>query len=185
MSPDDATLHRIIPKKLLLHSLMWQGVIIAPLALFFVLLMMGVLEEPDAERHAMGVGPRLTILFTWLALFSGAAFFSCLGSLVSYSARGGIAAQYVEDGSLALSMHLVGSVFGIVLLLLFLGGFVAGNLFPDLSEVGFYRVYHVLSGVREWAKLFVWAFLAGFSERLMPDLLSNFARRMETSVETR
>lgn len=86
--------------------------------------MLGILDEP--ERYgAHSLSQRITMLCMWAALFSGATFFSCLGSLVSYSSRRNIEDQYIQDGSFALSMHIVGSVFGITMVLLFLGGFIA------------------------------------------------------------
>lgn len=179
----DKMLSYIIPKKLLITSAVYQVCIGLPLVSFFSLLMLGILEEP--ERYApLSVMQRITILSMWAALFSGAAFFSCLGSLVSYSSRGNIDDRYIQDGSFALSMHIVGSVFGMILLLLFIGGFVAGNLFPNFNDVGFYRIYWGFSSTEGWARLFVWAFIAGFSERLMPNLLENVARRIEKSKET-
>jgi hypothetical protein len=169
----------IIPRKLLFHSLAWQLFFAIPLISFFVFLILGWHIEPlrpgDGTRT---FAHRLTVLHMWAALFFSAALFSCIGSLVSYAGRDHSTEQNIQYGSLALSMHLVGSVFGIILLLLFLGGFIAGTLFPDFSNVGFFRVFHNFYKVQDWAKLFVWAFIAGFSERLMPDLLQNVARRI-------
>jgi hypothetical protein len=160
----------------------YQLMLALPLISFICLLMTGILPEP--ERHgSFDLFKRVTILYMWFALFSSAAFFSCVGSLVSYSARGAVNEKDIEDGSLVLSMHIVGSVFGIILLLLFIGGFIAGNLFPKFSDIGFLRIYHGFSSVHEWAKLFIWTFIAGFSERLMPDLLGNVAKRIQESQE--
>jgi hypothetical protein len=70
-----------------------------------------------------------------------------------------------------------------LLLLLFIGGFIGGNLFPDFTNIGFFRIYHSFSGIEGWAKLFVWTFIAGFSERLMPDLLSNFSKKISEGLK--
>jgi hypothetical protein len=175
---------QVIPKRLILHSLGYQLILALPFLLFFVLIMSGLHDEPAREFSASGFSQKLTVLHFWIALFASAAFFSCLGALISYSARGHVDESYVRDGSLALSMHLVGSVFGVLLLLLFLGGFIAGTLFPSFADVGFNRIYQHFSRPNEWAKLFVWSFLAGFSERLMPDLLQNVARRINEATAT-
>ena len=55
---------------------------------------------------------------------------------------------------------------------------MAGILFPSFGETGFWRVYRTFASPNQWAKLLVWAFLAGFSERLMPDLLDNVAKKI-------
>ncbi len=60
-----------------------------------------------------------------------------------------------------------GAIFAIVLFLIFLGGLVSGAMFPDFSQVN--------SGIPEspqsLARLLVFAFLAGFAERFVPDTL--------------
>ena len=43
-------------------------------------------------------------------------------------------------------------------------GFLTGDLFPTLSQP-------VPAHLKDWAKLLLWSFVAGFAERLVPDTL--------------
>lgn len=146
---------------------------------------LGIHPEPSygVALEARPMTEKWTILHFWLALFFSSAFFSCLGALMSYMSRNREINEDIKNSSFVLSLHLVGSIFGIIIFLLFLGGFVAGNLFPSFNDVGYMSIYQKFSGVQGWAKLFVWAFIAGFSERLMPDLLSNIAKRISPKGE--
>lgn len=185
-SEDKTDFYRIIPKKVLTRSICYQFAIALPFISFVFLLIVGILKEPDVNNTSdPDFLQRITILYIWLALFSSAAFFSCLGSLVSYSARRHVNERDIEDGSLVLSMNIVGAVFGIILLLLFIGGFVAGSIFPNFRDIGLFQIYANFSDVKDWAKLFIWTFIAGFSERLMPNLLGNFAKRIQATQDTR
>lgn len=63
------------------------------------------------------------------------------------------------------------------MLSLFIGGFLQGNLFPNFLLNGDDSWTSINVRISGWAKTFVWTFLAGFSERLIPDLLDNLVRR--------
>lgn len=177
------TLSQLLPRKLILQSLVIQFLIGLPLFSFFILLMLGIYPEPGPTGEPLSFWQRITILHMWLALFSAAAFFSCMGSLVSYLSRGGDLSEQFSNESFVLSIHILGSIFGILLLLLFVGGFIAGNLFPDFKDVGFFRIFHAFYSITGWAKLFVWTFIAGFSERLVPGLLTNFTKKISETSE--
>jgi hypothetical protein len=62
----------------------------------------------------------------------------------------------------------VGGVFGLLVVLLFLGQFVSGSLFPSIFSIGFTHLY---LSPPSWAKLMIWTFIGGFSERFVPELL--------------
>jgi len=133
---------QMLPKRLILQSLAIQFVIGLPLISFFILLMLHIYPEPGFPGESLSFFQRITILHMWLALFSAAAFFSCMGALVSYLSRRGDLSEHFANESFVLSIHILGSIFGILLLLLFMGGFIGGNLFPDFRQVGFFRIYH-------------------------------------------
>ena len=86
---------------------------------------------------------------------------------------------------------MLGAVFAVVLAWMFMGGFITGALFPlftstmDNSRNGYSFIsllydWTPLQGPAEYAKLFVWSFLAGFAERLVPDNLDRLASKLDT-----
>lgn len=82
---------------------------------------------------------------------------------------------------------LLGAIFAVILTLMFMAGILKGSLFPDFSIVKvdgglsyFEFAWKMLpkSG-DDYAKLFVWSFLAGFAERLVPDSLDRLSSKLE------
>ena len=113
----------------------------------------------------------------WLALGSIAVAFGALG--VSVSAMSRLNNQEVRyqnfPAMMVVLLHLLGATFGLLIFLLFVGGLVQGSLFPDFSKTNGWS--SLLFSFHDWAKLMVWCFLAGFSERLVPSLLQNVMGR--------
>ena len=70
-------------------------------------------------------------------------------------------------------------------------GLIKGSFFPEFEPIALANVdlsqlmWLVPQQSTEAAKLVVWCVLAGFSERLIPDFLSNLARRIERHCLTR
>lgn len=90
---------------------------------------------------------------------------------------------------------LLGSIFAVVLATMFAAGLLKGTLFPDfyIAQGGvhqglpfFHFTWSTLpkSG-EEYAKLFVWAFIAGFAERLVPDSLDRLASKISPGDKPR
>ena len=86
-----------------------------------------------------------------------------------------------------------GAIFAVILYLLFIGGFLKGNLFPEITTpmdkftggLGF-GVFANLTGPGtgvEYAKLVVWSFIAGFAERFVPDALSRVVAAKPTDQQ--
>ncbi|MCE8033123.1 hypothetical protein EKK97_03705 [Billgrantia tianxiuensis] len=84
-----------------------------------------------------------------------------------------------------LLVPIFGGVFALVLYLVFLSGIVSGDLFPrfrfPLQEAkqsgdefmrSIFRETYLRSGP-DLAKLLFWSFVAGFSERFVPQLINN------------
>jgi hypothetical protein len=90
---------------------------------------------------------------------------------------------------------LLGGIFAIILGLMFVGGILKGTVFPDFYPTGT-KVLMVRSlfkgfafqalptGTEEWAKLFIWSFLAGFAERLVPDNLDRLSAKLGANKAT-
>jgi len=90
---------------------------------------------------------------------------------------------------------LLGSIFAVVLGAMFTAGLLKGTLFPDfyiaqsaghqgLSFFHFTWTTLPKSG-EEYAKLFVWAFIAGFAERLVQDSLDRLASKINPGDKPR
>jgi hypothetical protein len=95
----------------------------------------------------------------------------------------------LENGRVSLYLApLSGAVFAVLLFFIFQGGLVEGALFPKLTK---FRL-HILQFqwdeaspvYTEFAKLMVWAFIAGFAERFVPDTLARLVQRGEEAAST-
>jgi hypothetical protein len=88
---------------------------------------------------------------------------------------------------------LLGAIFAVIISMMFMGGFLTGSLLPEFwhplplpaesQPAGFFRdILQILpkNGVN-YAKLFLWAFLAGFAERLVPDSLDRLSSKLTLS----
>jgi hypothetical protein len=87
-----------------------------------------------------------------------------------------------------LLIPVYGGIFALVLYLAFLGGIVEGALFPRLTIPSFgtppssedmknlFISTYPTTGV-DVAKLIFWSFVAGFSERLVPQIISNTEKK--------
>ena len=79
---------------------------------------------------------------------------------------------------------LVAGVLGFVIYGLFLSGLLQGDLFPKFksADAEFTRISVLLETVTpnqnvDTAKAIVWAFIAGFSERLVPNVLDRLVNQ--------
>lgn len=125
-----------------------------------------------------------TTKFHMYGLFTAISF-GLLGALFSrmVSFQSNFGALDYEQGvgiysGRALFVRLLfGMIGSIVLFYAIFGGLIGGQLFPDLKTLA--------PGPNAWpgtneAKLIVWSFIGGFSERLIPD----FLQRAEASAAT-
>ena len=130
-----------------------------------------------------------------------ALFMGLIGGMVSVQQRiqsaptDGDAIRSVlslHNGMLSIYMSpVIGAISAGLLYLLLIGGYLKGDLFPELatSECGTsvldLRAFLYASGPlcgTGYAKLMIWAFLAGFAERLVPDSLSRLVGAVESPV---
>jgi hypothetical protein len=87
---------------------------------------------------------------------------------------------------------LLGGIFAVILSLMFVAGVLQGTIFPDFyvpSKVIGRSLFDIFAwqalpnGTASWAKLFVWAFLAGFAERLVPDSLDRLSSKLTANKQ--
>jgi hypothetical protein len=87
----------------------------------------------------------------------------------------------------SLTPPIIGAIAAVVLYVAFLGGLVAGGLFPVMTckaANGCRQLAEVLndygpSEAQDYGKALIWAFIAGFSERLVPDTLQSLVAKTE------
>jgi len=86
---------------------------------------------------------------------------------------------------------VIAGVFGFILYSLFLSGIVQGSLFPDFSgiDLKFNSVVGLFTDVApannlDAARALIWAFVAGFSERMVPNILDKVASEGENAATT-
>jgi len=70
----------------------------------------------------------------------------------------------------------IGAVSAMLLTLILSGNFVSGNLFPT----GYGDFFSLTYSSESWSKLLFWAFLAGFSERMISGFLDTMERQFAT-----
>lgn len=104
------------------------------------------------------------------AVLSAASTAGALGSVLS-----SMSGTKQWNGKDPIATLLAGSISAGMLTLVFAGGLVAGSLFPSMRD-DWYSVIHLPS---DFAKLLVWAFVAGFSQRAMPNMFRGLALRLE------
>jgi len=131
-----------------------------------------------------------------VALVAGAlgAFFSCLLRL-SYAvetpqAAGAVPVSVADRAIYAVVPPLIGAIAAAFCYIVFAAGFVEGGAFfprfgcvtvAGCSSFGdFVDNYGPLDAVH-YARLCVWAFAAGFAERLVPDRLRSMAARLASA----
>lgn len=74
---------------------------------------------------------------------------------------------------------IIGAIASVVLYVAFVGGVIGGGIFPEMtckpsngcdSLITVMRNYGP-KGAQDYGKVLIWGFIAGFSERLVPDML--------------
>lgn len=103
--------------------------------------------------------------------------------------------QLMQNWSRLFLPAISGAIFAALLYMLFIGGLLEGDLFPKLgSNPGNTNnqdgtsmwdfLKHARPGSsRDYAKLIIWSFIAGFAERFVPDTLSRFISRREADTK--
>ena len=93
-------------------------------------------------------------------------------------------AQKIADDRRAVP-PIVGAIASVVLYLVFVGGFVEGGLFPNIScaegktcnALGELMENYSPTEPQDYGWALVWGFIAGFSEQFVPDLLQSLVAK--------
>jgi hypothetical protein len=121
------------------------------------------------------------------------AFFSALTRLYKVDEAGAaLISPTVSDLGPHLVLYslippVVGAIAAVVLYLVFVGKMLAGGLFPSISCVSGKTCASVLdlmdnywpTNPEDYGRALVWSFAAGFSERLVPDVLQRMVQKTQ------
>jgi hypothetical protein len=135
------------------------------------------------------------LMISWLCILCG-----ILGGFVSIQQR----TKKISNRELQLLskswfqillIPIYGGIFSLLLYVIFLSGLISGQFFPtfnfppipvtgvNTSYLQSFLAYTYPSSGQELAKLIFWCFLAGFSERLVPQIMANFSNEIEGESE--
>ncbi len=159
--------------------LIWSGVILASLGLpFFAFIVGKVFNGWWTACPAITPCSPISTGVNWLAIISCSCLFGALGVMSSLILR-----RRIDPGLSKLSVlkalllvYGLGAIFSIMLLALFIGGFLQGNLFPSFQNTISWMELNFR--IPDWGKIVVWSFIVGFSERLMPGVFDQLTERL-------
>jgi hypothetical protein len=113
-----------------------------------------------------------------------------IGALLNQSQRADAASFQNVVWSYIVWKSLVALTFAVVLYLMFVAGIVSGPLFPAFqnSDAGFQDFASFVQTVQparnaDVAKCLVWGFLAGYSERFVPNILDRIQQEPRDNDE--
>jgi hypothetical protein len=139
--------------------------------------------ETRIDRATSTLKEALPVFGTyWLVVFAGTfgALVSILRRIQTMALDGNSDTNLVElernSSSISYS-PLLGAVFALLLLFMFMSGLLSGSLFPKPSDAHTHIFLGcVPSSCGELAKLIVWSFIAGFAEKFVPDALDKLQK---------
>lgn len=167
-------------------SYAWLLLILSLPFVAFIYLKSTVTPNSQAQETALDGWGGLPVDYAslqWWAIVSSVLFFGALGSTVSFFSRQTLGPVEMSKTRTLVGTQLFGAVFASLLFLAFIGGLIQGSLFPQFEGDGGW--FSTIFRPPSWARLMVWSFIAGFSERFVPDLLDNLILRSGRDGERR
>lgn len=77
---------------------------------------------------------------------------------------------------------IAGAIFAVILNLIFAAGMIEGNLFPNFNYLDGQGIISPGSGpLSDISKMLIWAFVAGFAERIVPDTITRLTKVLQTN----
>ncbi len=139
---------------------------------------------PGESRFSIVVAQFATLGFVCIAGALG-AFVSAASRIQRLGLNHELMRNTLGLESLAIQLKwtpIIGLIFAFILSLVFGGGLVQGGLFPGPGRTRSWLT--MLYDHTELAKLLVWCFIAGFSERFVPDLLDRLLLQSKGNAPT-
>jgi hypothetical protein len=121
----------------------------------------------------------------WISIISWTLFFSTLGFMSSILPRAENERRKIRQSQFPVFV-LVSAISGLLTFSLFAGGFVSGSLFPSFNSADGKSLPSALDLQfigDEWFKLAVWAYISGFYERFVPNILSTLTSKASIAEE--
>jgi hypothetical protein len=186
-------------RQMLLFLFLGALTVIAILLLFIFVPYMAshagqVANNPSAPA---GNGPSIPILPIVVLAGTIGSFFSSLQRLYNFSEMPQILYdKHFDKKSSFLFIYslvpaLVGGISAVVLYLIFAAGLLSSGFFPAFkckidacTNLAAVYDWYGPTDASDYAKAILWGFIAGFAERLVPDLLSNFVQAAEKNSGT-
>ena len=144
--------------------------------------LVGEFPKESKAKPLMKAIYAITILA--LAGMAGAtgAFLSTLMRILGVAGSSQLGRNIVQFQSSRMALKLgplLGAIFATVLSGLFAARVVTLDIFPQLDNEGKIPWFFVYYYHTDFAKWMIWAFIAGFSERLVPDMLDRLTARAQ------
>jgi len=123
----------------------------------------------------------------WLSIFTLTILGASLGLWVSFFIRANnlhnehhraLSRADVEN-NLFTVFTIFSVILGVVTSSIFVGGFISGSIFPNFNPDNF--DFNADFKIKDLGKLFIWGFVSGFSERLIPNFMERMAEQFSTS----
>lgn len=161
--------------------------LIAPTVIVLLFLVVQVTKNLGEPLLTVPTADQPLVLPTLLSL---AAIAGAVGSFISALlriaavpetneiARSVVALRYSESIRLA---PVTGFIFALLLSFIFGGNLLTGSLFPNKGQEASWSF--LLFDATELSKWLVWAFIVGFAERLMPDMIDRLVAKAGKPTE--
>lgn len=143
----------------------------------------------SALLAVLGKIPHETLIFVSGTVGGAINSFQRIQSIQSMDLAKTKALDVMAERLITIQIYLspfVGGVFAFVLYIMFMAGFVQGSLFPmfaagdqDFTNFCDFAQHFIPKENVDVAKAIVWSFIAGFSERLVPNFISKIVKEAE------
>jgi hypothetical protein len=158
--------------------------IIIPVAVILIIILI-LINLSNIYNSDWKIVSEISLLLS-LAALSGTtgSYLSALLRILGVRDNNQIAQNIVAFKSSEKALRMAprtGMLFALVLMLLFSAGLISGSLFPKLN-INAHSPLNFIP-LEELSKSLIWCFIAGFSERLVPDIIDRLSDKAKKAEE--